>query len=340
MAFRCGKQSLAAAVHAPHCQSTIARRHFGVRVQFANGDQLLSQFNPTGYVYAGVIDYCLRQRHGVSVIVTPADTAGTQANLDVCFTPMGRTFYRISQTGLLVQMTEVPSSGSDARYGWSYARRRHSTQRAGSNGRIPMTVPTRIKTERFRTLKRGYTIVELMMAIAVFAIGVSGIIAMQKVAAAANQHSRALSLATNIAQAWQDQLSADSSLFNAHLRLYKHGLADVYSSGNNRQAGWKRPTYNQNLGIGAAFDELGTPLADTPGALANTQFCVHIRLTRLYPNSPGIEVVRTEVRVIWPRTQGTMSPTFCSTTMAEATLAADTNNYHFLYQVSAVREQP
>src|SRR5512140_272462 len=64
------------------------------------------------------------------------------------------------------------------------------------------------------THRHGYTLVELMMAIAVFAIGVSGIIAMQKVAAAANEHSKALSVATNIAQAWLDVLKADSSLYN------------------------------------------------------------------------------------------------------------------------------
>ena len=63
-------------------------------------------------------------------------------------------------------------------------------------------------------LCRGYTLVELMMAIAVFAIGVSGIIAMQKVAAAANQHSKALSVATNIAQTWIDALQADASIYN------------------------------------------------------------------------------------------------------------------------------
>ncbi len=204
-----------------------------------------------------------------------------------------------------------------------------------------MTMPTRIKTERFRTLKRGYTIVELMMAIAVFAIGVSGVIAMQKVAAAANQHSRALSLATNIAQAWQDQLSADSSLFTRTNGFTNTTWLNLFNtSGNSQQAGWLRPTYSPNLAIGAAFDELGKPLTDAADDLAKTQFCVHIRLTRLYPTSLGIEVVRTEVRVIWPRTQGTMSPTFCDTTMVVDTLERDINNYHFLYQVSAVRQQP
>ncbi len=177
------------------------------------------------------------------------------------------------------------------------------------------------------------------MAIAVFAIGVSGIIAMQKVAAAANQHSRALSLATNIAQAWQDQLNADSSLYT-----YTYGFLNTVwlaqLANNNPQVGWFRPTWNQPLAFGAVFDELGRPLDDTPPSIASAQFCVHLRLTQLYQNSPGINVVRTEVRVIWPRTEGSASATFCDPSTNIATLAADTTDYHFLYQVSAVRQQP
>lgn len=182
----------------------------------------------------------------------------------------------------------------------------------------------------------GYTIVELMMALAVFAIGVSGIIAMQKVAAAANQHSRALSLATNIAQAWQDQLNMDASLSN---RL--NGFANTQwlsAMGTAQQLNWYRPGYNMNRSIGAAFDSLGQPLADD-ASLANAQFCVHLRLTRLYPNSVGIDVVRTEVRVIWPRTEGTTSAGFCAVNSDVRTIANDFADYHSIYQVSAVRQQ-
>ncbi len=185
--------------------------------------------------------------------------------------------------------------------------------------------------------RRGYTIVELMMAIAVFAIGVSGIIAMQKVAAAANQHSRALSLATNIAQTWQDQLNADASLYTRSNGFINTVWLAPLANGN--QVGWLRPAYNTVLAIGAAFDGLGQPLTDTAGDVAQAQFCVHVRLTRLYPTSPGIDVVRTEVRVVWPRTEGAASAAFCAANTDITTLGADTVNYHFLYQVSAVRQQ-
>ena len=58
-----------------------------------------------------------------------------------------------------------------------------------------------------RLRARGYTMVELMMALGILAIGVSGIIAMHKVTVAANQHAKNLAVASHIAQAWQEQLA-------------------------------------------------------------------------------------------------------------------------------------
>jgi prepilin-type N-terminal cleavage/methylation domain-containing protein len=187
--------------------------------------------------------------------------------------------------------------------------------------------------------EHGYTMVELMMAIAVFGIGVSGIIAMQKVAAAANQHSRALSVATGIAQAWQNQLQADASLYTRTA-----GLANtVWIQLADSQTDWFRPDWNEVRQFGAAFDALGKPINyTTPSDAAAAQFCVHVRLTQLYKSSPGINVIRTEVRVLWPRSEGDVGATpFCTITAGAdlATLGANTSNFHFLYQVSAVRQQ-
>ena len=63
-----------------------------------------------------------------------------------------------------------------------------------------------------RKPSRGYTVVELLMALAVFTTGVTGIIAMQRTVIAANRHARNLTVANGIAQAWLDQLVADVGL--------------------------------------------------------------------------------------------------------------------------------
>jgi prepilin-type N-terminal cleavage/methylation domain-containing protein len=187
-----------------------------------------------------------------------------------------------------------------------------------------------------RARRRGYTLVELMMAIAVFAIGVSGIIAMQKVAAAANEHSKALSVATNIAQAWLDVLKADSSLYSQANLLTNTQLLGQITANNSA---WFRPAWNATKTIGAAFDALGKPIDETTDDPSTAQFCVHLRLTQLYPNSPGMNVMRTEVRVFWPRADAIFPTSFCAVAMDNSAVLAASTDLHFLYQVSAVRQQ-
>lgn len=184
--------------------------------------------------------------------------------------------------------------------------------------------------------QHGYTLVELMMAIAVFSIGVSGIIAMQKVAAAANEHSKALSVATNVAQAWTDALKADSALYNPTT-----GLANtVFLSQNNAQ--WFRPAWSAGRQIGAAFNALGVPIDEgNGGSPADARFCVHLRLAQLYPTSPGLNVMRTEIRVFWPKNDADLPDPFCTADgMTPAQILDKTSEFHFLYQVSSVRQQP
>jgi type IV pilus assembly protein PilV len=186
--------------------------------------------------------------------------------------------------------------------------------------------------------EHGYTLVELMMAIAVFAIGVSGVIAMQKVAAAANEHSKALSVATNIAQMWMDALKADSSLYLATQTAPATNvqLLTQITSGNND---WFRPIWSSTRAIGAAFDALGNPIDDANGNPAAAQFCVHLRLTNLYANAPGMNVIRTEIRVFWPRADAVLPSPFCTAGGMQPTeVRTATNDFHFLYQVSAVRQ--
>jgi type IV pilus assembly protein PilV len=191
--------------------------------------------------------------------------------------------------------------------------------------------------------QRGYTAVELLMAISIFAIGVSGIIAMEKVTVNANQHAKRLSIASHIAEAWIDQLSADAALWNHPSP--GNTLSDITdaqwlsqaAAGNN--TAWFRPAYSAQRAFGAGFDLYGSPLADTQ--VGNQVFCTHIRLTWLYPETAGNGLLRAEVRVFWLRDGqgGTVDgQPLCASATGAGLIEGAGEKYHFVYASTAIKE--
>ena len=190
--------------------------------------------------------------------------------------------------------------------------------------------------------RRGYTIVELLMALTVLAIGVSGIIAMQKVTVSANRHARSLALATNIAQAWIDQLNADAVLWNHPSPRPDSPPSDIGETRWLNQIAtndgvWFEP---EAVGqFGPAFDALGNvvPAAADPSQVV---FCTHLRLTWLQPETGGSGLIRAEVRVFWLRDGGggaVADGGLCNDGAVDQIGAAVTN-YHFVYQTTAIKQ--
>lgn len=186
--------------------------------------------------------------------------------------------------------------------------------------------------------RRGFTVVELLMSLAVFAIGVSGVIAMQRVTIGANQHAKNLAIATSIAQAWQDQLAADATLWTGQAGLSQTTWLRLASSSATGGDGWFRPGFDATRDFGAGFDGLGNVVTDANVNLAH--FCAHLRLTVLYPTTGANGLIRTEVRVFWLRDGGTGVRPVCATTATVTTIGAEPENYHFVYQASAVKQMP
>jgi prepilin-type N-terminal cleavage/methylation domain-containing protein len=192
-----------------------------------------------------------------------------------------------------------------------------------------------------RTSRRGYTVVELMMGLAIFAAGVTGVIAMQRSVVAANRHARNLTVANGIAQAWLDQLAVDSTLWKTNL-TQTVWLQSINTAGVD--GAWHRPAPSLPAArnFGPTFNLFGAPVA---GA---TDFCVHIRLTWLYRDEngggrPGSGSIRTDVRVFWVRDGGTRIAGDCTTNAAAtvANVGADANDaYFFVHQTGAVAQHP
>jgi prepilin-type N-terminal cleavage/methylation domain-containing protein len=189
-----------------------------------------------------------------------------------------------------------------------------------------------------RRRKRGYTVVELMAALAVFATGVTGLIAMQRATAGSNQLARNLALATGVADSWLGELAADATLWQANVTT-TNWLSSINTAGVN--GAWQRPTWNAARSMGPEFDPVGESVE------SNGDFCVHIRLTWLYRDGTagGIQgngAIRTEARVFWPRPGVTRVVGDCTNggaaTIADVTAAITRGDYHVVSQASAVRQ--
>ncbi len=186
-----------------------------------------------------------------------------------------------------------------------------------------------------KRLARGYTVVELMMALAVFATGITGIVAMQRATVSSNRLAKNMTLANGVAQAWLSQLQADASLWSP-------GVANTVwlASANTANGLWQLPTYNVTRQFGPEFDALGAPV--TAG---NGQFCAQIRLTWLYGDGvsqggrAGNGLLRAEVRVFWPRDDAGFDAGDCNlATQAVVDGVANKPKYHFVVQAGAVRQ--
>lgn len=192
--------------------------------------------------------------------------------------------------------------------------------------------------------QRGYTVVELIISIFIFAIAVAGVIAMQKVAVTSNQHAKNLGMGTRIAESWMDMLATDAVTWNSP-STFGGSTPDIgqtvwlqaVSSNANQSTSWTLPAWDANLQFGPAFDALGNPInpATSPGEV---KYCTHLRLSWLYqPTAAGNGLIRAEVRVFWPKEGQGMTATTCTAAQIANVIAAP-EKYHFVQKISAIRE--
>jgi prepilin-type N-terminal cleavage/methylation domain-containing protein len=205
----------------------------------------------------------------------------------------------------------------------------------------------RVMHERCRnadTKSRGYTVVELMMAMVVMTIGLAGIVAMQKVTVASNMNAKNLVIATHIGQSFLDELAAEAHTWTASDGFSRTvWLQEIGAEGT--EPTWFAPAYDANRKMGEAFDALGTVVAPA-NVEANAHFCVHLRLSWLarVTNSgkTGAGLVRAETRVYWKREgAGSLGTGFIGPCVEVDDFAdADPASFHTVYLSTALRQVP
>jgi len=195
-----------------------------------------------------------------------------------------------------------------------------------------------------RSAARGYTIVELLMSLSALAIGVSGVLAMQRVTLSTNRHAKDLAVATRVAEAWADQLTADGMTWTSddnNISTLPNTVWLNTTTPNNTGA-WQMPAYSAALRFGPAFGALGQPTDGVQPQLAH--FCTHIRLAFLQnetASTAGNGVIRAQVRVIWLREDLSADPpvtAICAAT--PGVFASNVGAFHVVYLTTSIRQLP
>jgi hypothetical protein len=178
--------------------------------------------------------------------------------------------------------------------------------------------------------------VEVMVGLAVLAIGASGVIALQKTALGGNLYARNLVTANQIAQNWLERLKVDALAWNSN------NAADMAETTWIQQAPFPADWFRPIEAVGE-----GSPAADVAGrdiyaASTGAAFCTHIRLTPLLPGPIGpavadAELVRAEVRVFFSRTNQTIDDECANDTFSDFSDPLAHNEYGFVYHTGAIR---
>jgi prepilin-type N-terminal cleavage/methylation domain-containing protein len=204
-----------------------------------------------------------------------------------------------------------------------------------------------------RQSRRGYTAVEVLMAMTVMAIGAAAVMSMQKASVQGNLDARKTDIANSIARIWVERLQRDSMGWTLPSSANPSGnnFASAKLLGGHVTGAWFLPIDYMGATpetMSPGFDILGRDLASSD--LPTAQFCANVRLTWLVPQAlPGeAGLIRADVRVLWPRglfnsPTGGSTGGFC--TSAVATQAnpdlfslGQQPQYHAIYLTTTIRE--
>lgn len=200
---------------------------------------------------------------------------------------------------------------------------------------------------------RGYTAIEVLLAMTVMVIGAAAVMSMQKTSIQADLDARKMDVANGIARMWVERLERDAMQWTLPSSLSQGAASNISNAkliGGNIDQGWFVPSVYMNATtpetMSFGFDILGRDLATAD--LGSAVFCVSVQVVTLIP----AQLYRGDVRVLWlrgliPPSIGTSNSSsaaaasFCNATNADLT-AADPNasglKYRAIYLTTSIRE--
>ena len=140
-----------------------------------------------------------------------------------------------------------------------------------------------IKRRRSSTASRGYTVMEVMMSLAILGVGASGVMAMQKATLLANTSAKNLATANFIAESWMERLRVDALQWNEPQGLPTDIGDTAWLNTATANPLWQIPATVLPAG-GSAADVTGADaLITDPIPVAASAFCTQLRQTRFIP---------------------------------------------------------
>ena len=206
--------------------------------------------------------------------------------------------------------------------------------------------------QRPRGHARGYTAVEVLMAMTLFAIGAAGVIGMQRATIQGGEDARRFDMATNIANEWLARLQRDANYWtqpnaqspNTIDINQTRWIQDVDRAACANFCTIPMPAAPAN-GLSPAFDSFGR---DLPSGTTEAVYCVQYRLRWIAspgtgPTYPAASLrvtglMRAEVRVYWARLESTALGDCTGATSIPPEVIPAVSPFHFVYAATAIRE--
>lgn len=216
--------------------------------------------------------------------------------------------------------------------------------RRGSEARPPARPPITSTAKRRR--RYGYTVVEVLSAMTLFAIGAAGVISMQRVTIQGGTDARRFDVAANIANEWASRLQRDSMFWTRPNAAFPttSNLSTNTKWLKDTPTDWKTPAIpaaGAEGGLSPAFDAYGR---DLPAASTTVEhmYCVQYRLQWIADPGPNMmpgALIHADIRVFWARLdrQPIADCTVLNPSPDDATAA---QHYHFVYLTTAIRQNP
>lgn len=207
----------------------------------------------------------------------------------------------------------------------------------------------RFSEKRASAASRGFTLIEVMMALTVLTIGLLGVVALQATTISSNKSAQQFTVANAAARTWLQRLRRDANRWTMATGATASDLTKTawlfeVSSASNI---WIRPNASSLEGLASpAFDLNGNDvlLSDGAGQLNNVVYCTHMKLRTIYPDS----LIRAEVRVFFKKrtladaakygTYGMTTTGLCMSARGnETTIGLDQLNFHWVYAAAAIQ---